>query len=222
MIVGDKAYIANRECITPTKLQRSRRLTPEEVHTNKYIQLIRTPVERAVARLHRMRMVKYCSVNEKLSDGFMHMAALMLNVESSQPWSTWLQPRSAPASVTTREEAKKKCGIELLADGVDLKGRNSTKRARDDREFKTCTFDYEKVCAKCGNERSLCQCTQQRGRGRAGRGGRGAVRGRGRVGTVDERVESSSSSDTSRSSDTQLSSSDTDLERSASSTDSSD
>jgi hypothetical protein len=118
---------------------------------------------------------------------------------------------------------KKKCGTDLLADGIDLKGRNSTKRARDDREFKTCTFDYEKRCSKCGNERSACQCTLLRScRGRAGSRGRGAVRGRGRVQTVQERVDASSSSDSSRTSDTELSSSDTDFERSASSTESSD
>ncbi len=118
-LIGDKAYIAHQRVITPVKLQQKRLLTEEEVRTNKFLQLVRSPVERCISRPHRFRLFKYCPYNEDICDALVHLACVALSLDTPQTPSAWLSERVEPAPQHTREHWFTECGKDLVEDNPD-------------------------------------------------------------------------------------------------------
>jgi hypothetical protein len=160
LVVGDKGYQGCTTVVTPVKLQRSRRLTTNEALANKYIQLIRSPIERFFSRLHQFRFMKWSAYSKNTVTSLVRVAAATVAMDAPQEASRYLSQRNneqRPAPCAAKA-ALVALGQRLAVTTLDLRGKNSTKRGRDEPEFKNISLDFEKDCPKCKQPRTMCTC----------------------------------------------------------------
>jgi hypothetical protein len=93
-LCGNKVYIGILTIIWPMKLKRDRRLTEGETRANKFLRVVRSSVKRAILRLHRFRILKYCPHGEVVTTMMVLVACAADSYESAQVPSQWVQERA--------------------------------------------------------------------------------------------------------------------------------
>ncbi len=161
MLIGDKAYEGRPSVVSPFK---GRALEKEKQDVNKYLQMVRSPVERAFARLHRFRLLRYCGFSPEVTDHWVVFVAsvdMLLSEQSPTDFVTARSPENQdPQHLVTelrptgKGKGKKKgpqeevtrivTGNEVRESVIGkinrktarLRGKNSKKRGKRDPAFK--------------------------------------------------------------------------------------
>ena len=157
--------------ICPLKLTRDRRLTEGEARANKFLQLVRSPVERAISRLHRFRILKYCPHGEAVTNMMVLVACAADSNESAQVPSQWVHERATASPRQSNLQWLHDAHAPLEAMELqEFRGHAAGKRKRGAPGFKRVKLTYEGSCKRCKQPRTRCTCGGRgRGRGRARR-----------------------------------------------------
>ena len=130
----------------------------------KYLQLVRSPIERTFSRLHSYRIIKWCGLRATLCHQFVHLVALVDSLKCSQPQSQWVHTRESPLQrneVDPKDVGNATMSLLEQHPEVDLRGRASSKRANGAPAFKEARLEYESKCKRCEQPRSACACPQR-------------------------------------------------------------
>ena len=171
--LGDKAFVGKKNIVSPDKLYSGKgRLNPSQARWNKFLQIIRSPIERAFSRLHqKWNFCCFSNFSEELSNDIMQC---ILRIEfhfSPPPCTEWVRLRlyADPMYPSATAASVRKAGIRMFRIHkcfIDLRTRNSTKGAIGEPLFKKPRLEFEKRCKVCAKGLSKCVCPPKRPRGR--------------------------------------------------------
>jgi hypothetical protein len=93
LLIGDKAYGGATQVVTAFKNPKGATVAKQKRRINKFLQIVRSPVERCFARLHRFRTLRFSRFSPRVTDDLVCLVANIEILRAGQPASEFVAER---------------------------------------------------------------------------------------------------------------------------------